>query len=267
MDESWNGDESRAAPLKPARRKTFRKRAVGALLALFALAGLYLALLRHPGLFFGHSFTRGNITLHSDRPIPQKAAVVVLDDAAARLARSPLHSPRSQRPIAIYLCNDRWRFELFANIGYQVGGLTYTWLTDNVFLRPSRIETNRLIAPNGDDVPGERTLSYYVAHEIMHVYIARDIGSIRFLRLPVWVNEGYCDYVAKGTSFSYDKAVAALKRDDPEMHYEHSGLYSRYHLRVAHLLDRREISVARLLSAQFDPSEIDREILEEARRH
>ena len=261
IDEPGKATRSRFQLLTPAAWKTSRKWIVGVAACLLALSALYLVLLCHPGLFFTYSYTRGNITLRSDRPIPEKAAAIVIDDAAARLSRSRLRDSKP-RQSTIYLCNDLWRFTLFANTRYRVGGLTYPPLTDNIFLRPTRIEANRLISPTGKDVPGDRTLSYYIAHEITHTDIAHDIGAIRYVRLPDWVDEGYCDYIAKGTDFSYDKAIAAMKRDEPEMDYKRSGLYLRYHLRVAHLLDHREISVARLFSAQFDPLEIEREILE-----
>jgi len=135
-------------------------------------------------------------------------------------------------------------------------------LTDNVFLRPVRIETNRLIGPSGIDVPGERTLGYYIAHEITHTWVARKVGPVPYVRLPDWVDEGYCDHVAKGTDFSYDKAIASYRRRDREMSPEQSGLYLRYHLLVAHLLEKKGISVAELLSGNHDQSRIEREIHE-----
>jgi len=61
------------------------------------------------------------------------------------------------------------------------------------------------------------------------------------------VRAGYADYVGKGTSFNYDEARRAFLAGVPEMDWQKSGLYWRFHLLVANLLDHRRWSVARLL--------------------
>ncbi len=125
----------------------------------------------------------------------------MLEDTEERLARSPLFRDRPAKDIRIYLCNRRWRFILFANYRYRVGGLTYPPLSKNIFLRAAHIEANRLIGPSGQEVPGERTLSYYFAHEVTHTLVFDDLGAVRHWRLPVWKNEGYADYIGKRIGF------------------------------------------------------------------
>src|SRR5207248_2293708 len=82
------------------------------------------------------------------------------------------------------------------------------------------------------------TLSYFITHEIMHVLVAGELGAGRYSRLPAWKDEGYADRIAKGTDFGYERAVRQLRRGDREMDPIRSGLYLRYHLLVAYLLDR-----------------------------
>ena len=165
---------------------------------------LYLVLLCRPGLFFPHAFTRGGMTLFSDEPIPPEPAGRILADVERRLARSPLAGPRRIKMLRIYICNRRWRFVLFANTRYKVGGLTYPPLSDNIFLRRVHFDANRLVGHSGRETPGERTLSYFVAHEIMHTLLARELGIVHYWRLPAWKNEGYADLVAKGGDFDYE---------------------------------------------------------------
>ena len=93
---------------------------------------------------------------------------------------------------------------LFFNKDYGVAGVAQAEITPNVFLRNARIEDNRLISPRGTPVPGDRTLDYYVAHEIAHQLTAESIGGFRFHQLPQWVREGYADYIGIGYSFNYD---------------------------------------------------------------
>ena len=247
-------------PLKPWSRKRLARVAIRASLGSIGLFAGYLLLLCHPGSFFGHSYTHGGITLHSDEPIPE-AARLVLEDAEDRLAQSPLTQDLSNKNIHIYICNRSWRFMLFANFHYHVGGLTYPPLSRNIFLRESRLDDNRLVGPSGREVPGERTLSYFVAHEIMHVLIADRIGPVAYWRLPDWKNEGYSDYIARGTDFEYQRAVVQFRRRDREMDPQRSGLYLRYSLLVAYLLDHNGIPLDVMLGREFKPADLEREIL------
>ncbi len=242
-----------------------RKKIVRA--ALFSALGLvvifvsYLVLLCHPGLFFGYAFTQGGITLYSDEPIPAEAAGRVLEDVERRLARSPLAASGRVKDIRIYICNRRWRFVLFANFRYKVAGLAYSLITHNIFLRTSHFEANRLVGYSGRETPGERTLSYYIGHEIVHVLVARELGTVKQWRLPAWKNEGYADLVAKGGDFDYERTREQLRRGDRELDPKRSGLYLRYHLLVAYLLERKGIGVGELFGREFDPARLEAEIL------
>ena len=232
-----------------------------AALGLVGIVVLYLVLLRHPGLFFPHAFTRGGIRLYSDEPIPPEPAAHILEEVERRLARSPLAAPPRIKDLRIYICNRRWRFVLFANIRYNAGGLAYPPLSDNIFLRTVHFPANRLVSPSGVEVAGARTLGYYIAHEITHVLVARDLGIVKNWRLPAWKNEGYADLVAKGGDFDFERAREQLRGGDREFDPRRSGLYLRYHLLVAYLLEHKGIRVDELLNHDFDPAQLEAEIL------
>jgi len=246
--------------LRFPRWKTLIRTALAAVVGILTAAALYLLLLRHPGLFFGHTFNDGILTLYSDEPIPP-AAQRVLKVAEARLERSPLMRNRAPRDFSIYICNRKWRFVSFANTRYKVGGLTYPPLSNNIFLRGVHFDANRLIGPSGNEVPGARTLSYYIAHEVVHTLVADHLGVVAHWRLPSWKNEGYADYIAKGNDFDFDRAVAQFRRGDRELDPVRSGLYLRYHLIVAYLLDFKGVGVRQMLTQQFDQRLVEAEIL------
>jgi hypothetical protein len=117
------------------------------------------------------------------------------------------------------------------------------------------------VGHSGQEAPGARTLSYFIAHEIMHTLVARELGILKHWRLPAWKNEGYADLVAKGGDFDYERAREQLRRHDRELDPKHSGLYLRYHLLVAYLLDHKGITVHELLNRDFDPAQLEAEIL------
>jgi hypothetical protein len=248
------------------KRRIFTK---GRILAIFlvppASIVLYLVLLVFPNPLFAYEYRHGPIVIRSDEPIPASAAASIVSDVDRRLASSPLNQPSRQR--WIYICNRPWRFLLFANVRYGVGGLTYPPLSNNIFLRRVRFDENRLIGPSGVPVPGVRTLSYFIAHEITHTLIADRLGAIGYGKLVAWKDEGYSDYVAKGQDFSYDLALRRMREGNQDLDPVRSGLYLRYHLLVAHLLDKKGVTVSELLEKDFDSQAIERELIAPGRLH
>jgi hypothetical protein len=220
-----------------------------------ALFALYLLLLCFPQAFFHSAVTANNLALYSDQPFSSEAGKHILNLVAGKLSASPLYLP--QQSHMAFICNARWRQRLFFNRSYGVGGVNQYPVTRNVFLRDALIEQNCLIGPGGNRVQGERTLDYFIAHEITHTLTAQTVGWVDYYRLPQWVREGYADYVGKGTSFNYDEAKRAFLADVPEMDWQKSGLYWRYHLLVAYLLDRQHWGVQRLLTEPMEQTAVE----------
>jgi hypothetical protein len=231
------------------------------LLSAAAIFAAYCGLLCVPSPFFPYSVRAESLVLHSDQPFSEAAGRHVLELARAKISRSPLYSARAE--YHVFLCNAPWRQRLFFNKDYGAGGVAPYPVTSNVFLRDARVEADRLISPRGVPVTGNRTLDYFIAHEICHQMTGSSIGPVRYLRLPQWVREGYADYVGKGGSFDYADARRALLSGAPEMDYRRSGLYWRFHLLVAYLLDRHGWTVERLLAAPPPQSQVENEVRQE----
>lgn len=225
---------------------------------LAAIAGVFAAillLLSVPQPFFRSSVTAKNLTLYSDQSFAPELGQRVLELAEAKLAQSPLYSAEQKH--LVFICNARWRQRLFFTYVYGAGGVNYYPLTTNVFLRNSIIEENCLIGPSGNRTSGERTLDYFIAHEITHTLTGQAVGGIAYHRLPQWKREGYADYVGKGAAFNYDEAKQAFLANDPKMDWAKSGLYWRFHLLVAHLLDKQHWSVQRALEDPIEQQTVE----------
>jgi len=219
---------------------------------------LYWMLLCFPQPFFRSSVQASNLALYSDQSFDPEAGQRILEAVEAKLAASPLYC--SQDRHSAFICNARWRQRLFFNRKYGVGGLNQYPLTTNVFLREAMVEDNRLISPSGTQVTGDRTLDYFIAHEITHTLTVRAVGWLRYYRLPQWVREGYADYVGKGPKFNYELARQSFLAGAPEMDWQKSGLYLRYHLLTAYLLDRQHWTVQRMLESPPEQSSVEEEI-------
>jgi hypothetical protein len=219
-------------------------------------------LLNNPQTAFAAGVSDGNLSLYSDREFPAEAGIRSLHLARQKLERSPLYNPNQSH--SIFVSHAAWRRAIFMAPAFYAGGVNYYPITGNVFLRSADIENNRLFGPSGTILPGARTLDYFIAHEISHTLTGQSLGAIDYISLPRWKREGYADYVAKGVDFDYIEAQRALLNNDPRMDYERSGLYWRYHLFVAHLLDRRGWSEQRLLRDPISEADVEQAIRNEA---
>lgn len=239
-------------------KKRFWFRAIAAVLIIFIL---YLGLLCFPQPFFRWSVSAANLTLYSDQPFSEEEAKKVLETTQAKLAASPLYSVQEHH--SIFICNARWRQRLFFNRNYGVGGVNYYPLTRNVFLRDALIEENRLISPSGKLVEGDRTLDYFITHEIAHTLTKQAVGSYQHWQMPEWITEGYPDYLGKSSSFHYDESRQAFLSGAREMDRWKSGLYLRYNLLVAHQLDKLHLSVEQLLKQPVEQKVVEDAVREE----
>ena len=212
-------------------------------LAFFAASVVYLALLAYPQPLFAHELTSAGITVHATRPIPD-VMKTTLDRVRARLDRSPLGA--GTRGAHVFICDSRWLFALFARQNYHVGGVTDWLVGQHVFLRDSDLRNDRLIGPSGRAVAPDRPLSYFIAHELMHVANVRAVGRWRYARMPQWVDDGYSDYVARDIDLG--NALQQMKKGARELDPRRSGLYLRYQLMVAYLLEKQTIPLDEILA-------------------
>ena len=206
------------------------------LLAVLAASIVYLVMLAYPQPLFAHQLTSAGITVHSTRPIPETMKTT-LERVRVRLDRSPLDA--GTRDVHVFICDSRWLFALFARQNYRVGGVADWLVGQHVFLRESDMQNDRLIGPGGRAVAADRPLSYFIAHELMHVSNVRAVGRWRYARMPQWVDDGYADYIARDIDLG--DALQKMKEEARELDPRRSGLYLRYHLMTAYLLERRRM--------------------------
>jgi hypothetical protein len=226
-----------------------------------ALVAGYLALVIHPQPLFAYSLQRGNIVLHARNPLPPEATQM-LDDALARVSRSPLYD--AGRTHHVFLCDTPPLYDLFAAWQYRSGAVTQTWATGNVFIRPANVRRGRVIGRSGVEKGGERTLAYYVAHEVTHAMTADRVGRWTMWRLAPFQREGYADYVAFARAVDLPHGRADFEAGAVDMDPRRSGHYDRYRLLVGYLLQRRDLSVDDLLARRLDGAEIERQLVADA---
>jgi hypothetical protein len=209
-----------------------------------------------PEPFFAHHVGLGRLSLYSDQPFDPAKGRAILADVDARLATSPLDD---QQPHAIFVANAPWRERLFFNVAYGAAGVNHSPLSRNVFLRRSDIDEDVVIGHSGRPAKPPRTLAYYGAHELTHSLTAEHLGAARLwnAELPQWVREGYADYVGMGGRVDIDDLYRRYHAGDPELDYRKSGLYARFRLLAAFMLQREHWSVDRLLASKLTQTEAE----------
>lgn len=216
------------------------------------LAALASAIQAYPNPFFRYTHTYRGFTISSDLPI-DPAIDRVIDDARRRLSTSAIARPDDQ--FRVFICDSAWRLRLFTGNASIGGGTVYAART--IFIRAADISSNALRPPNGKAMLDQRhrPLSYFLAHEAIHVLQLRRYGLLTMLRSPFWLVEGYADHVAKAGDFDIADNRALLRRGDPLLSEKTArhGLYRRYQLLVETALSAKGATIDTLFASP--PSE------------
>lgn len=204
----------------------------------------YIVLAAHPEPSFKHRMAYRNFEVWSDRPIPA-GITAVLDDATRRWRTSALYDSRTH--VRIFFCHEPWRLWFYGGrFDAGIGGAAAGIVVENVFIRASDIDGNRILSPGPGPIADAdaRPLSYFIAHEITHSDVARRFGRLMMLRYPQWLVEGYPDYVGKGGDFDFDANHRRFMAGDRALRFAESGLYREFHLKTAYLLDKKGVTLA-----------------------
>lgn len=180
-------------------------------MALAALAGGLGLLLHVPAAFaFPYTATLGATTVYAERPI-DPAIRLRLARADALVAASPLAVPNIPRRVV--LTEGGWRWRVMA-LGYAGAIALRRPFGATLIFNRSDVAADRVT--NGAAVGGVRTLSGTIAHETVHLLVARRYGEWRAARAPAWKAEGYADLVAGETSIGGAADEALIRRRDPD---------------------------------------------------
>lgn len=222
-------------------------------LVLCVLGLLYVGLQAFPQVLFPYNLTVQGITLYSRAPLPPEAAVCA-EKAAELVQRSELAVPgRRER---VFVCNSAWVFRLFGPTRSRVFAFSVP-VTGHVFVASADLSRDlaRRAAPDFNT----RSLSSVVAHEISHGLIRQRLGLVRAMRLPDWVAEGYCDYVARESSFPEAEGLRLFAAGvrDPSMSYR----YFVFRQMVRHLIEDQHLSFSQVVARAPDMAAIETETL------
>ncbi len=178
-------------------KRGWRRRLIGGRInAALGICGVAFATLLYvPAvLAFPYRTQIGTTSVLSERPVdPHIGAVLTRADRL--LAASPLNRPGLHRQVV--LTDGGWRWRVLALSASGAFALRRPFSSVLVVNR-NDVASDRVFNPA--PVANERSLSGAIAHETMHLLVARHLGEWGAAFLPTWKLEGYADHVAQESS-------------------------------------------------------------------
>lgn len=205
------------------------------------LLNAYEAPVLWPDPFFAYCATQGRLRICSDAAFDIPHAQALLAQVETRRARSPLDD---NGPHHIFVSNGPWHTRIFMARGGSAAAFGVYPLSRNIFARHADIDADAMFHADGTVAAPPRTLVYYLTHEITHTLVGEHLGSASSWghRMPVWVREGYPDYVGMGSGGSDDdplRLYALYRRHDPA--FASDQTYYRYRMLVAYFLQHKSL--------------------------
>ena len=212
--------------------------------AIVLLCTAWLLLIFFPHPLFAHSIRVAEFRIYSDRPIPEEISEVIRD-ADSKLRQSVFFD--EGETFSIFIAQDGWRRRLLNPRAANAFGAGFKF-TGNTVL--NRCDIGNDMCFNDRPRFNERPLHAVIAHECTHHLLASRLGLVRYFRLPTWKNEGYCEYVAGGSSFEHDRGMRILRTGRSEN--SPSFKYFTFLLAVRSALDDRGMTTDELFEEDLD---------------
>jgi hypothetical protein len=215
----------------------------------------YVLLLSFPQVLFAHQITYKNFTVYSRKPL-DSSIYTVLDRVDGELSASALNNPQVKPQIFL---TDSYR--MYAALSLYIGGNSFgkgfpIIPKANIFINRSDVQAD-LVFRNAQE-NNQRSLSGVIAHEITHLHIRKKFGYVRNLTLPTWKREGFCEYVAGGSTLPLEAGVKLWKANpNSDTGYQ----YFKYYMVVKHLLEDDKLTVDELFNRKIDLPAVEARVL------
>jgi hypothetical protein len=219
-------------------------------LSLIFLLTIYLALFLFPQVIFANKLDYKSFIVYSHYKL-DKNIFAILDSVENLVSKSELYNDRCDQN-RIFICNSFLEYSFLALTQLHAFACINP-LTNNIVLSTCNIVHNR-IERNGDD-NNIRTLCGTIAHEFTHTLIENKIGLFKNMHLETWKKEGYCDFIAKESSYNFTAGMQSLCANQNTS--SPSFRYFKYRLYIDYLIKDRHLSFNEIINRNFVLSTLD----------
>lgn len=206
---------------------------------------LYLGVHFYPQPLFGHQLDHDGITLYSTEPIPVDKGEELLSQIRAEISVSEIHD--SKKKFKIFICNSKALYTFLGPLSRDGFGFIYL----NIIIAHADLETNMAKAYRAKH--NTRSFTSVATHEICHKMIRDKFGFLSGHTKPKWLQEGYCEYIAKESTFPENLGYEMIAKGKADK--SNSFKYFEYRKMVEFYLDKKGYTIEQLFSSP--PSESD----------
>ena len=206
---------------------------------------LYLGVHFYPQPLFGHQLDHKGITLYSTQPIPVDKGEELLSQIRSEISVSEIHD--SKKKFEIFICNSKALYTFFGPLSRD----TFGFFSLNTIIAHADLETNMAKAYRANH--NTRSFTSVATHEICHEMIRDKFGFLSNHTKPKWLQEGYCEYIAKESSFPENLGYEMIAKGKADK--SNSFKYFEYRKMVEFYLDKKGYTIGELFSSP--PSESD----------
>jgi hypothetical protein len=215
---------------------------------------LHVLLVMFPDPLFPYQRTHGDFTVHMRQEVPPEIANV-LDRVESLLSKSDFNDEPVHHHIYIINSFRLSRFLLFRNVHFGCNmSLGHSFITSADVVKD--IARCELLSPDDRRI---RKLSETIVHEITHALIRNRFGWLADRRIPTWIKEGYCEYVADGSAIDHRTGLSLVTSQFPAWT---PGLNNfRYRLAVEYLINDRHMTIDEIIRRPPDFQKVEAEVI------
>ena len=215
---------------------------------------LHILLVAFPQLLFHHNRTYKTFTVYMRQEVPTQITDV-LDRAEVLLEASELYDPSDHHRMVFVNSFRLSRYLLLRNVHFGCNPaiapiyITSADVTNDI----ARCE---LIRPDDQRI---RTLSNTIVHEITHQLLINHIGWSADRKLPTWIKEGYCDFIAQGSAIELELGVSMMTSS--YQMYTPGLANFRYRIVMQYLINDRDMTIDEIIRQRPNFAQIEAEVI------
>jgi len=216
--------------------------------SVISIFAAYLLTICFPQYLFAHEVGYQHFKVYS-RDAFDPHVYKVLDDAEGRLSRSTIYDREVSR--RVFLTNSHGMYAFLSNKAFRSFANSVPFINNIVI---NKADVGRDLVFLNRPQHNQRSLSGVIAHEVTHLFIRKKLGTWRASWLPTWKNEGYCEYIARDTTITFEEGVR-LWKENPNDDTQYR--YFKYQMMVKYLLETEKLSIEDVFNRDFDSKELE----------
>lgn len=218
---------------------------------------IYVLMVLYPNLLFSYSVSYKNYTVFSNE-VMEDHIYSILDSVDKQLSTSDVYDNTIKHKIFI---SDNYKLYTFlSHMYYKTSGITYVFF-NNHYITKSEIKND--VSIKNSEGYNKTSLTHVITHESMHTLLQERLGLIKYLSLPKWMMEGYCEYISDDSIYDYDEGIEQLKTGKKDK--SKSFNYFQYRIMVEYLFDVEKITFDDFVEKDFDFSSVELKMIESLR--